>query len=479
MSPPMAAESKSSEPSGSGSKGGSTYFDDRGDRGAPAKEMEAKIPIEMEQVAPERGKSRGGTRGGRPNQATADTGLGGGFGGSMAPKLDAEIERCDGTEATTQVLLGELITRPKLVEKHLAKPPFRFLFDIVMEVIRATSFAQGLYSEAECDAANVTSRDQKMEFLEKIIKVVGKQLNTIVEAKPAKIVAGHDPQATNVFLQLLAVAAKHMPDSSRVVASVLQDGGAESPAPAAAPAPVAAPAAAPAPSRQQREEPRVVEREVPMSKAESSPVVEQKRPTPQPQYADPKDNNIGNRDFIQDDKVDTALDTGNDGGGVEEKRSTRPTTARRRPPKVKEGATELQAKDTIVAPSKKSTGIIVDGQDDDEIDEVVESELGGGRLADDMKAEGKGTADDNNSNNPQSKLVQNIMSRQVEQEAAGRSNNKAQVEVCSSPVLLTLLSLLLISVLYCRLAGRGRDEAAGERRWGYSVGSASRQSCRY
>ena len=31
---------------------------------------------------------------------------------------------------------------------------------------------------------------QKIDYLEKIIKVVGMQLNTLVEAKPAKIVAG-------------------------------------------------------------------------------------------------------------------------------------------------------------------------------------------------------------------------------------------------------------------------------------------------
>ena len=48
-----------------------------------------------------------------------------------------------------------------------------------------------------------------------------------------------------------------------------------------------------------------------------------------------------------------------------EKRSTRPTTARRRPPKVKDGAKEVQAKDIAPAVAKKTTGIIIDGQNDD------------------------------------------------------------------------------------------------------------------
>ena len=48
-----------------------------------------------------------------------------------------------------------------------------------------------------------------------------------------------------------------------------------------------------------------------------------------------------------------------------EKRSTRPTTARRRPPKVKDGAKEVQAKDIIPDVAKKTAGIIIDGQNDD------------------------------------------------------------------------------------------------------------------
>lgn len=53
-----------------------------------------------------------------------------------------------------------------------------------------------------------------------------------------------------------------------------------------------------------------------------------------------------------------------DDGESGDKRSTRPTTARRRPPKVKDGAKELQSKDVAPA-AKKTEGIIIDGQVDD------------------------------------------------------------------------------------------------------------------
>ena len=214
----------------SGSKGRPDDFRGPGDGGRGAKgdvdsmPMEAKIPAGLD-VAPERGKSRGGTRGGKPTQATADVGLGGVTGSTMVPNLDGEVERCDGSEAMTQELLGSLISRPRLTEKLLGKPPFRFLHDIVMEVTKATGFASNLYEEFECDSANVNDKEKKIAFLEKIIKVVGVQLNTLVEAKPAKIVAGRDPQDTNNFLQLLAVAAQHAPDSRNAVHTVLEQLG--------------------------------------------------------------------------------------------------------------------------------------------------------------------------------------------------------------------------------------------------------------
>lgn len=175
----------------------------------------------------DRGRSRSGTRGGKPSaQSSGDTGL---SRTAVAPNLDKEIEKCDGSEATTQSLLGELITRPKLTEKLLSKPPFRFLFDIVMEVTKVTGFARYLYSEDEMSSANITEKAQKLNFLEKIIKLVGLQLNTIVVAQPLKIIAGQDAENTNIFLQQLAIAAKYVPDSMNVVKTVIDEFGGGNP----------------------------------------------------------------------------------------------------------------------------------------------------------------------------------------------------------------------------------------------------------
>lgn len=208
------AESKSDEQPSSSAKA---------ERGS-AKDSDQSGPTANDS---DRGRSRSGTRGGKPAaQASGDTGL---SRTTVAPNLDKEIEKCDGSEATTQTLLGELITRPKLTEKLLSKPPFRFLFDIVMEITKVTGFAKFLYSEDEMNSANITEKAQKLNFLEKIIKLVGLQLNTIVVAQPLKIIAGQDAENTNIFLQQLAIAAKYVPDSTNIVKTVIDEFGGGNP----------------------------------------------------------------------------------------------------------------------------------------------------------------------------------------------------------------------------------------------------------
>ena len=207
---------------GPGDFGGPTLSDAKG--GPMPDEVGAKAMHDFKQDmgdVGERGKSRGGTRGGKPQAQTADVGLSGFSAAPSSLNLDAEVERCDGSIELTQSLLSSIIRKPKLTEKLLNKPPFRFLFDIVMEVRNATGFANGLFTEEESSSANVTEKSQKMQFLDKIIMLVGVQLNTIVEARPAKIVAGLDPHLTNNFLQLLAVCATHAPDSDQSVPTVL------------------------------------------------------------------------------------------------------------------------------------------------------------------------------------------------------------------------------------------------------------------
>ncbi|XP_022084616.1 TRAF3-interacting protein 1-like isoform X2 [Acanthaster planci] len=121
----------------------------------------------------------------------------------------------------TQDTLGKLIKKPPLTEKLLRKPPFRFLHDIVTEVIRTTGFMKGLYSATEMDSQNVKDKENKIAFLQKAIDVVALVHQKPLPVKPSKIVAGQEPERTNELLQQVASAILNKLDSSDAVAQVL------------------------------------------------------------------------------------------------------------------------------------------------------------------------------------------------------------------------------------------------------------------
>jgi TRAF3-interacting protein 1 len=107
----------------------------------------------------------------------------------------------------TQEKLQPLFVKPKLTDKLLAKPPFRFIFDIVFAVFESTGFGQGLFTNEEKDSEMVKEKEQKMAWLDKLINLIGVFLNSHVAAKSKSIVAGLEPELTNEMLQMLAIAA--------------------------------------------------------------------------------------------------------------------------------------------------------------------------------------------------------------------------------------------------------------------------------
>jgi len=357
-------------------------------------------PMDIPQAS-ERGKSRGGQRNGNRSLPPSSSGIS--EGSERPANLDNQIERCDGSYDVTKEMLGSLITKPKLSDKLLGKPPFRFIHDIISEVIKQTGFATNLYTAAELDSENVKEKEAKILYLDKIIQLVGVHLNTLVEVKAQKIVAGLEPVSTNRFLQLLALAAKHMPNSASSVRTVHESLGIVSDSSSTPQQQVEVgrnevEQKKDEPPREDRAKPR---RDPPQQVQPLAEAKDEERVPP------PRDDRQNLEEKPMEDDSN-ALES--KGEGDVDKKSMRPTTARRRPPKIKDATREVSAKE--VAPSaKKTEGIMIDGQKDDDDDEVVEDDS---RLADNK--------DDSEAdrNNPQSKLVQDIMSRQAEQEAAAK-----------------------------------------------------------
>jgi len=79
--------------------------------------------------------------------------------------------------------------------------------------MEATGFGNGLYDESELDAKSITERDAKINFLSKVIALVELMNGEKIDVKPAKIVAGHEPEKTNAMLQSMFRAATSGVDS--------------------------------------------------------------------------------------------------------------------------------------------------------------------------------------------------------------------------------------------------------------------------
>ncbi|XP_062907848.1 TRAF3-interacting protein 1 [Mobula hypostoma] len=121
----------------------------------------------------------------------------------------------------TQDSLGKVIKKPPLTEKLLSKPPFRYLHDIFTEVIRITGFLKGLYTDFEMKSDNVKDKDAKIAFLQKAIDVVMMVSGDSLSVKPARVVAGHEPEKTNELLQAIAKCCLNKLSSDDCVRRVL------------------------------------------------------------------------------------------------------------------------------------------------------------------------------------------------------------------------------------------------------------------
>jgi TRAF3-interacting protein 1 len=61
----------------------------------------------------------------------------------------------------TAEMYGQLFQKPKMTQKLLVKPPFRYLHDIFSATNGATGFGTGLYSGPELDAKAITDKEGK------------------------------------------------------------------------------------------------------------------------------------------------------------------------------------------------------------------------------------------------------------------------------------------------------------------------------
>ncbi|KAH7826621.1 putative TRAF3-interacting protein 1 [Monocercomonoides exilis] len=203
-------------------------------------------------------------------------------------------------------ILSQVVDTPKITVQLLSRPPYRFIFDVIMTIQRKTQFAEGLFNAEELESGKPMRKDQKptsanrrakISFLNKVIGISGLALGRTCTCDPKNVIAGAEAKATDEMLKMfLEAAQKHGKNSAGFVAAI-NSSGAEKPKqapkpaakPAAQPKAVAQPksAAQPPPAEEQpkqeqqkQEQPAAAPAPAPKPKERARPKQPQKPPTP-------------------------------------------------------------------------------------------------------------------------------------------------------------------------------------------------------
>ena len=116
---------------------------------------------------------------------------------------------------STKTAILKVIKKPTPTDKLLQRPPFKFIQDVIVAVIKATKFREDLYSADEVTADLSKNRDGKISFLEKAIAAVEEALGDKLDIKASKVIAGLEVDKTNIFLTKFVEAAIEKGESTQ------------------------------------------------------------------------------------------------------------------------------------------------------------------------------------------------------------------------------------------------------------------------
>jgi TRAF3-interacting protein 1 len=198
--------------------------------------------------------------------------------------------------------------------------------------------------ELETTPKIIKDKADKLAWLTKLVNAVGIFWGQELSAKPSKIVAGLEAEQTNMLLQAIALGATSGQDSSGAVEAALNGE-----------VPSASSSSGPGRGASSKED------------AGSSSSSSRASPPKQREDAEPRSSR--NRDRPGTQKESKAAEPA--AQQERPRRSARPSTARRRPPKLKENVTESKTKGASAKPVR---GIMTEGagEDEDEDDESDE-----------------------------------------------------------------------------------------------------------
>ena len=82
----------------------------------------------------------------------------------MAMVVGAEL---GGVGETRQAIL-QFTNKPKLLDKHMNRPPFAFLHAVIKNIILNTGYQKHLFTKDELNSSTIKNKAAKVEWLQKI-----------------------------------------------------------------------------------------------------------------------------------------------------------------------------------------------------------------------------------------------------------------------------------------------------------------------
>uniref|UniRef100_A0A7I4XUT1 TRAF3-interacting protein 1 n=1 Tax=Haemonchus contortus TaxID=6289 RepID=A0A7I4XUT1_HAECO len=112
----------------------------------------------------------------------------------------------------TRAAFSGLIEKPVLTDELLARPPFRFILDIVSSTAAKTGYLRDRFAVEALNPAKFKEKTDKTAFLDSLIEAVND--GSLPGIKSAKIVAGKEPELTNMLLIKLAEQAREFQEQN-------------------------------------------------------------------------------------------------------------------------------------------------------------------------------------------------------------------------------------------------------------------------
>ncbi|KAM3134153.1 hypothetical protein pb186bvf_013774 [Paramecium bursaria] len=263
-------------------------------------------------------------------------------------------------EPTAQ-MFGSLFQKPKMSQKLLEKPPFKYVYDIILETQKVTGYGKGLYTAEELDG-NYDNKEKKLVFLQKIIDLTQLMLKEEIAAKASKLISGLEPENTNLLLQAIYRAAVSGKSSDAFVKQIL-GGGAPTKKEEVKQAPPKEPAQPPAQPQQkpaqdkaqppQKEKPPAQQVEKPPQAVQQAPPQPAQKPQEKPQEK-PKEKTQIQQPAPQQLQQPTQA-------------QIRPASANRGPPAIK----QTQVVETTSKQTSGTANVIVEGKSNDDDDDMI------------------------------------------------------------------------------------------------------------